>query len=536
MTLPTRETALRYGPLLVFAVVLIWHSLQYNFITDDAFISFVFSRNLAEHGSLVYNLGDAVEGYTNFLWTFILGLLMFIGLQPEITSLVLGTGFGVATLFVAFFLVEHVREERGGWAYLPPALLSMASGYACWSSGGLETQMFTFFATLGLYCYIRGDTDGKWLRRAGIFLALAALTRPEGMLITGIVGIHRLGFNLARDRRIVPSRDELWVIGSFAAVFAPWFIWKWAYYGYPFPNTYYVKAAGETTDKYDQEMLKNGLYYVWNWANQTKMLYAAPIAVAGLAIWRPKTRGFYAGTILLPLALIYLGYTVKVGGDFMGLHRFVMPVFVISAIGVTLGLALLASLVPEPQRRYASLGAALVVVCVFGFFQLRLTQDSLRWKNWSNDHGIDTPSYLTVYTEDRAKIGKHMRSCMKPDDFVIYGGAGAKPYYARTPGIDVFGLVSHEIAHDVKPSRPRAGHNKWGPDPLLATYEPTFIFSCYDIHRSPKRGPLRCGSYWRRNGFEQVTLHIPGLLERGEYYTFLVRKDRNFECEGLVNE
>src|SRR5262245_41477338 len=53
-------------------VVLVVHSLAYNFVTDDAYISFVYSRNLAEHGELTFNLAQPVEGYTNFLWTFVL--------------------------------------------------------------------------------------------------------------------------------------------------------------------------------------------------------------------------------------------------------------------------------------------------------------------------------------------------------------------------------------------------------------------------------------------------------------------------------
>ena len=86
--------ARRYTPLLAIAAVLVWHSLQFNFVTDDAYISFVFSENFAEHGQLLFNHGHPpVEGYTNFLWTFLLGLLMMVGLPPEIMSLVLGTAF-----------------------------------------------------------------------------------------------------------------------------------------------------------------------------------------------------------------------------------------------------------------------------------------------------------------------------------------------------------------------------------------------------------------------------------------------------------
>lgn len=38
------------------------------------------------------------------------------------------------------------------------------------------------------------------------------------------------------------------------------------------------------------------------------------------------------------LAATYLPYVVTVGGDFMRLHRFIMPIFVVAAVTVTLGL------------------------------------------------------------------------------------------------------------------------------------------------------------------------------------------------------
>src|SRR5256885_17266050 len=94
-----RTAGLRARWLLlgVAAVVLIVHSLAYNFVTDDAYISFVYSRNFAEHGELAFNLGTPVEGYTNFLWTLVLGLLAIVGVPPEWSSRVLGTACGLAT-------------------------------------------------------------------------------------------------------------------------------------------------------------------------------------------------------------------------------------------------------------------------------------------------------------------------------------------------------------------------------------------------------------------------------------------------------
>ena len=44
-------------------------------VFDDAYISFRYARHLADGHGLVWNVGERVEGYTNFLWTLLLGLL-----------------------------------------------------------------------------------------------------------------------------------------------------------------------------------------------------------------------------------------------------------------------------------------------------------------------------------------------------------------------------------------------------------------------------------------------------------------------------
>ncbi len=532
----------RAMPLVAIAILLIWHSLQYNFVTDDAYISFVFSENFAEHGELLFNHGHApVEGYTNFLWTFLLGVLMLVGLPPEIMSLLLGTAFACGTLVVAMRVVSHIAGKASPWDYLAPLLLAMSSGYACWSSGGLETQMFTFFVTLALYAYVRADGDTRFYRLLGIALALAAMTRPEGLLVAGVIGLHRLLINLVRDKRVKPLRAELGCIGVFLLLWAPWFAWRFWYYGHFFPNTYYVKAAGEAIAGYDEEMRANGLHYLKQWLFQSKMLYAAPIALAGLLIARVRSAAFLYGSVSALLALVYLAYVVRVGGDFMGLHRFVMPVFVIGAIGFALALRKAQSALPKAP--WALPVVALLCVGLFAYSQLRLTQESVRYKNWKSDNGIDTPSYLAVYAHDRKLIGEQMRPCFREDDFSIFGGVGAKPYHAKAKGIDVFGLVSEKIAHTVPRTRARAGHNKWAPDRLLyKTYEPDFVFHCYSLHTNPDRPAINCGPsgtrFWKSKGYEQVTMHVPGLVERGEYYTFFVAGERaasfKSSCTGVL--
>lgn len=525
----------RWAPLAAAAAILIWHAAQFGFVTDDAFISFVFSRNLAEHGQLVFNPGmPPVEGYTNFLWTFLLGLLMVVGIPPEPASLVLGVGLGIGGLWMSFRVVERLLGRGHPLAAVPALLLACSSGYACWSSGGLETQLYTFLVAAALDAYVASDAAPRAFRRVGIFLALASMTRPEGPLLVALFGAHRLARNLAVEKRWRPSKDELLAAAWFLGLWGPWFAWRWWYYGWPFPNTYYVKATDPPSTPaaisaaYDAKMTKHGWHYVGRWFEQTGLLWVSPVALAGL-LAPPRSLRFAFGTLAAVVTGAYLYYAIGVGGDFMGLHRFIMPLFVLAAIAVTLGVAHL-----ERAHRWAALGAAAALVVVFAVQQHDLTERSLKFGNFKNDDGIDTPSYLRVYAHDRTLIGEKLRACVRPDDFAIYGGVGAMPYAARLKGIDVFGLVSDRIAHEVPRGRDRAGHNKWGPDSLLAQYNPTIVMHCYDIRKAAGVAPLaHCAGFWEARGFERVVLEVPGMLERGTFYTFLVKKDRAMQCPGL---
>lgn len=491
----TRARALLFGGA---AAVLVAHSLVFNFVSDDAFISFVYSRNLAEHGQLVFNLGERVEGYTNFLWTVLLGGLMRLGLPPELTSRVLGTAFGVATVAVAVKLADRLRGRSPG-SFLPAYVLAASSGFACWCSGGLETQMFTFFVMLGVDAAVADR-----LPRAGLAFGFAALTRPEGALVFAVVAAHRLVAN-ALARRFVPERRELLGVAAFLAVFAPYFAWRWWYYGWPFPNTYYVKAGGTPPPGYARGMLEHGLYYVWQWAWQTRAVFAAPLVAIGLV----KHRRF--GGLALAIVAAYLAYTIWVGGDFMGLHRFVMPATVLTLFLASLGVLAL------PRW-------ALLLYVPFAVSQAFVTRAALVPVA---DHRIDRPGYLARYAHDRALMGEALAPHVRPDDYAILGGAGVLPYYARLRGVDIFGLVSEDIAHNEPPTVPRPGHQKWGRADRVLKLAPTLLLHCYDLHRDPNRYTL-CGEagYFQSRGYEPVTLYIPGLLERGEYFTFLKRKDR----------
>src|SRR5206468_5817414 len=95
----------------------LWASLGST--QDDAFISYRYARNLAEGNGLVYNSGERVEGYTNFLWTVLLAALTAAGADPVRIAPVLGAA-ALAALTLVLALDTRRRSApalpRGGWS------------------------------------------------------------------------------------------------------------------------------------------------------------------------------------------------------------------------------------------------------------------------------------------------------------------------------------------------------------------------------------------------------------------------------------
>ena len=84
---------------LPWLALLAWLTSVAWFLTDDAFISFRYVRNLLEGHGLVFNPGEYVEGYTNFLWILELAALWgLFGLRPEQAAPWLSVAYTVGTL------------------------------------------------------------------------------------------------------------------------------------------------------------------------------------------------------------------------------------------------------------------------------------------------------------------------------------------------------------------------------------------------------------------------------------------------------
>ena len=293
---------------------LVWLAGLSWFLTDDAFISFRYVRNLLEGHGLVFNPGEYVEGYSNFLWVLELAAAWgLFGVRPELAAPWLSVACTGATLAVMLWWVVHTPglRHRSWVAWMALGLVCTSATFAVWTSGGgLETRQFTFFVVLAVVCLLLHGHRRRGLLAASLALAAAALTRPEGPLIAACCFGWFVAQRMVETGRLRPDREMLrslaYLVVPFVIVVAAHFAFRFAYYGEWLPNTYYAKHV--------RAWYESGIRYLCVAALETGLYLLVPLACVALrARWKARRDLAYA----LPLLCIvlHMAYLMRIGGD-----------------------------------------------------------------------------------------------------------------------------------------------------------------------------------------------------------------------------
>ena len=294
---------------LPWLALLGWLASVSWFITDDAFISFRYVRNLLDGHGLVFNPGEYVEGYTNFLWVLELAVIWrLFGIRPEDVAQWLSVGYTVGTIAVMLWWVARMPflRHRGLMAWMALGLICGSATFAVWTSGGgLETRQFTFFVLVAVAVLSVFGANRWGLLAASLSLAAAALTRPEGLLVAACC----VGWFVAHrwfTARRVDWRGTLALAGPFVVLIGGHFLARYRYYGEWLPNTYYAKHVGP--------WYESGFRYLWAAAIETGLYLLIPLAVVALrGRWREHRDGIYV--LVLLLVGTHLAYLFEIGGD-----------------------------------------------------------------------------------------------------------------------------------------------------------------------------------------------------------------------------
>lgn len=427
---------------------------EQRWVQDDAYVSFRYARNFVRGEGLVYNAGDRVEGYTNFLWTVLAAVPLARGdadplpfmhtvsvvLWAASYALLLGLGIGL--------------WRAGLWA-APLAALPLAVHWSfnMWFVSGMETPLVTLCVLAAVVAMTLDPRRHGWAPAAASLAAVAlTMTRPDGVVVLAALVAAAAVLDGGWLLRTRPGRRAL--LGAalpVLLVLLPYQAWRIWYYGALFPNTYYAKAAYLT-------YWRRGLSYLRTYVAIYALWPFLPLALLGLGLSSPgPVRRFLLTAVLAGAATaLYVG---RLGGDFME-WRFLTPVSGVVYPAIVVGAAAMAQ---HWRGRWAGWAAGAVTAALL----TAVTWQATTAAQTQMIADQETIALLRRYTDpgrfDWRTAARVFDEVLPPDVRIATTSAGIIPFFCDRPCLDLHGLTDAAIGRQpVDPAnRGRMGHEHW---------------------------------------------------------------------------
>ena len=323
------------------------------FLCDDAFISFRYARNLLEGHGLVYNPGEYVEGYSNFLWVLELAVLWgAFGLRPEHTAPWLSVACTAGTLAALLWWVARLPglPHRGLVSWMALGLVCSSATFAVWTSGGgLETRQFTFFIVLAVVGLTLYPERRQVLLGVSLSLAAAALTRPEGPLFAACCfAWYAMQRRLATGRWLPDWHTTATLVVPCVGIVVGHYLFRYGYYGEWLPNTYYAKYVAVSYER--------GVAYLAAVALETGLYLLLPLTVLSLV----RSGGGLPYALPLLFIVLHMAYIARIGGGLFEyrLLDFYWPLLAVPAATGIIHLGMWASSAVRRVQPLAAFGLA----------------------------------------------------------------------------------------------------------------------------------------------------------------------------------
>ncbi|UCE67573.1 MAG: hypothetical protein JSU85_06060 [Candidatus Zixiibacteriota bacterium] len=431
----------KVSAVLSALLCLLFYSIYIQpWMSDDALISFRYADNLTNGYGLVYNAGERVEGYTSFLWVMLLAAGNWFGVNLVVFSKIMGLLFALGCIAALSSAHRFINEFDHRISAAAVVMMGSSGIFLTWGVSGLEVTLFAFLVLLTVLYYISikdSGNSGKFII-LGLLCSLAMLARPEGLLLSGTL----VAYHLTTKRNL---RFTIYLSGVILLIYAPYFCWRYIYYGYPLPNTFYAKVGFNTN-----QVIRGLKYLVFN--GIAFLIILLPLIDPAAAIqWLKR----YRGLIILPVVcIVYTVYIILVGGDSMPAFRFFAYIIPAACL-------LSAMFIASFGRRTM----AFFVVAV-------LTFNIIMWNF----------IYFIPYIEKSRgaefgrEVGMWLAANVPGDAVIATNTAGSIPYYSGLKTIDMLGLNDLHIAHRQIPEIGSGwpGHEKGDGDYVLSR-EPDLI-------------------------------------------------------------
>ncbi|MFW0776853.1 MAG: hypothetical protein ACN2B6_03935 [Rickettsiales bacterium] len=482
--------------LVVLALAMAWHRY---FILDDAYISFRYAQFLSQGHGLVWYPGSTEFGYTNFLFTTLVGALLAVGLPAETGAALITIPSFVMAMVLLYRLASHLNCNM----WVARALAVIATTHftlSSYASSGLETSL-QMMLILGFYSLCFTDSTKRNMHAIGTIAAFAMLCRLDSALLL-LPGYVWLAFFQLQERQFLPL---IRVVAIPSATIGLFLIGCYVFYGYALPNTFYAKLD------LHRSFHNAGITYLFTYmrAEAYIPLMLALFFVGGAA--RNHFRHIDSKEVcLLGVLFIWLAYIIYAGGDFMEFRLLVpvIPVFLLLTFQS-------AQYITRSKMHYL----AAILLCT-GL-----------WANYSHAtqfRATGLVADIAHFKETMENPRHNWRMAGKALGELFYTGnandvkiavhtAGAIPYFSMLPTIDKYGLNDRWVAMNGHPGSRIPGHRRVAPHSYFERQEVNIVFPGLPQYRCPERANRPLPKY---HGLARLLLPLSSDCYVIGYYLF----------------
>ncbi|TEU21371.1 MAG: hypothetical protein E3J21_02005 [Anaerolineales bacterium] len=449
-----------------------------GFPLDDAWIHQTYARNLVRYGQFAYVPGQPSAGSTAPLWTLLLSAGYFLQLDFKMWTFCLGLVLQALTAWAACRLASRLWPQQGKVA-LFAGLFCALEWHLVWAAfSGMETILFILLALwlMERYLWLKSQIPNpKSQLVIGLLGGLLTVTRPEGMVLFGLIALDALGRYLcsivttraviASEAKQSPRRKEeiassqktllamtraeqlrsifapsprgakphlsgfLGMLFGFALLLLPYLLFNLTTSGLPFPNTLYAKQA-----EYQAEIVKFSFAVrLWRVTRPT-IVGAQALLLPGFAFAIYRTIREKRGKAALPLlwwATTLVLYAWRLPQDYQHGRYLIptIPILIIFGSWGTLNLLRLDS--RQTIARVLSRAmfiAACVLLLVFWIIGARAYAADV---GFIEGEMVAVAHWLEAHTPSDALIAVH--------------DIGAVGYLVDRPLLDLAGLITPEV-------------------------------------------------------------------------------------------
>lgn len=377
--------------LVAITIFIIQLFLFFNFQVDDSYISFRYSKNLIKYGVWNWNkLGENVEAYTSLTYTLLGIIPHYLNINPILFFKILGICFSIIPVY-------YLKKNNSSTDFLIALFFVIANPlFYIHSFSGLETPLFMLLIFL-LFYYLN-NKEIKENKVIYLILFLLPLTRPEGGLFSLsiiLMSFYKKDFNLKWTIILILSSLSYFII-------------RYNYFGYFFPNTFYVKSI-TSVDKSFYDIIRSNIisleYYV--------------VLIVSFFLFKSK----YIRILIINslIILIYYNYSnLMMNYNERFNFQIVFPLLIFLLYNI------------KNKKIFTSI-IVLNLLILSGSIKSKSVYLSGINMNLEESHGL---------------LGKSLNEFKDQGLILAIGDAGMVPYFSEWETIDYIGLANNQIAQN----------------------------------------------------------------------------------------